>query len=518
MKLTHNIQNFLPRLLMVMLGWMCFSCSEDVSEQGGDLNGLPQGAVTVKVVTRDLATATRSLSRAGQPSGTFAGSATDNELIHSCVVVFVNTDGKVAKVKTLPAESQNGVETGVDIKEFTVILESGNYQVYAFANISQDALKNLDLNGGGTINLGTENQTLTITDIEESLFDVNATALTQTSHIPMSGYLTGIEITASNGVKINGTATSEVTIPVVRMVGKIEFQFTNNSTNTINIKEISFKPGATGKVKLLPTWEAGSEAAEESANSDASKKLSLPDMGLTGVTVGSEIKRSYTDMVIGTGVTTKEKSCALYVREVVSNHPTTCFPITIKYTVGNSGTGEGAVATEENVQEMTALLYDLNYINRNDWIRVPITLTDRKLSLDVVFYPPIGGYPPVTQEEKEDEYYVTFATGGYFSINTLVTDKANGSTVNPKYVSVSIPQNGISNTSFFRKQPSVDAITGELVGEIYSGLNSGDSSIVTIEVNLTEKDNNDNLITSEKFLRKIHFIYTPPTTNNNTND
>ena len=53
---------------------------------------------------------------------------------------------------------------------------------------------------------------------------------------------------------------------------------------------------------------------------------------------------------------------------------------------------------------------------RNDWVRIPIVLTDWVLELDVTFYPPIGGYPAVKTEEKDNEFYARFGTGGYFAI------------------------------------------------------------------------------------------------------
>lgn len=451
MKRTRCIYTFkdLGQVLVALMGLMGFCCSEDFSERGDEGASQAKDGIQVTVATKDIAT--RAL-------GTFEGTAADNELIHSCVVAFVKEDGTVAEVKVLD-ESQTGVES----KDFNVILSAGEYKAYAFANITTSTLIGLKFTKDASFG-----------DVDAALYDVDADNLTQSSNIPMSGYLTDIEVASNGSVKIGGVTKTEVTITVVRMVGKLEFQFTNNSASDITVTELSFKPGASGNIKLLPTW--GSD-----------NKLASPDM--TDATVGQITKAP--SLTLNTTEENKNKKYAFYVREVVSNHPTGHFPISIKYKKGESETEE----------TMTALLYDLTEINRNDWIRVPITLTDYKLKLDVEFYPPIGGYPPVDWEDKDDEYYVRFATGGWFSIEASVVNKADGTEFNTKNVEISIAENGVSNTSFFRKQPAIEA-SGELTGEIKSGLQAGDSSVVTIQVKVTDTNS-----VETTFTRKIHFIY-----------
>lgn len=453
MTLTRNLHKTLTLLLTATMLWLCGACSDDAP--GPDNNGPSATAgLTIKVSAKDLGCATRALSP-------FEAEAADNELIHTCDVVFVK-DGTVSRIDTLPEAT-----TGVGKEEFNVILPAGSYQVYAFANLDISSLIKKD-------------DKLSLEAVQALTYDVKADDLTSTSAIPMSGYLTDVVVSANGSVTVDGTATTEVTIPVVRMVGKLEFEFKNTSDGDITIKEISFKPGATGAVKLLPTW-SGSALAD-------------PDM--TGATVGAAISHIPASAQVGNSEDANTLSCSFYVREVVSDHPTGSFPFTIKYTQGESST----------VRTMTALLYDLTQINRNDWIRVPITLTDGALKLDVEFYPPIGGYPPAKWEDEDDEFYIRFATGGWFSIKALVINKADGTTVNPADVEFSIAQDGVSNTAFFRKQPGMEA-TGEMTGEINTGLTNGDRSVVTLEVKITDKDAQGNPVTAETFKRKIHFIF-----------
>lgn len=469
-----SLHGWASLMVCLLTGFLCFSCADDA--QGPEQEPGAKGEVAVKIIASDLAGSTRSHSLNGSTRAltAFEGIASDNELIHSCAVAFVRTDGTVVEIKELPEAA-----TGVESQEFTAVLEVGNYTVYAFANLDHTAI----------IALGAKGTKINKADLDAALYDVKADNLTSASLIPMSGYLNDVAVAANGSVTVNGTASKNVTVKVVRMVGKMEFSFTNNSTSDITVKNISVKPGAEGDIKLLPTW-------------GASSALALPDM--TGATVGKTISKTLSSFTVGTGDETKNKSFAFYLREVTSNHPTGSFPISITFTHGDS--------TKE--EELTALLYDLSTINRNDWIRVPITLTDRGLTLDVEFYPPIGGYPPVNWEDVDNEYYVRFATGGWFSIKAYVINKLDGTRVDPSNVEISIPTDGISNTGFFRKQPGIEA-SGELTGEIRTGLADGASSVVTLEVKLTDKDADNKPITAETFKRKIHFIYKKASDTNN---
>ncbi len=453
MKLTNIIQRRLAQLLIAVMGVACFSCSEDISERGGDIDHKQKEGISVTVATKDIAT--RALT-------SFDGDAVDNELIHTCVVVFVNAgDGKVAEVKDLDES---------DIKGFNVILGAGEYKAFAFANIDKDALTGLSFTKGSDFG-----------EIDNEVFDVDADNLTADSNIPMSGYLYDIEVASNGTVTLNGIPTNEVTITVVRMVGKLEFQFSNDSSSEITITEISVKPKASGVVELLPTWK------------EFGKTLESPNMELEGVEVKGSIERTLTDFTIEKD---KGKDYSFYVREMKSNLPTGRFPIRIKYKKGTS-------AVEDT---LTALLYDLTEINRNDWIRIPITLTDYKLKLDVEFYPPIGGYPPVNWTDVDDEYYVSFATGGWFSIETSVVNKANGTEIDTKKVEITKVEYDENASEFFRKKPAIEA-SGELTGEIRSPLTTVKSSVVTITVKVTNTNGAET-----PFKRKIHFIYSPPST------
>lgn len=433
-------------LLLTFAAGLITSCSQEEPNGGSTETG--EGTLKISVAALSHET-TR-----GMEDFTIQG----NEKIHSCKVAIVKSTGLVIDVLDLPASS-----SGTDKETYNVTLNSGTYNLYALANMGDDCFSSLGVTKGVTVNQ---------TNLKATLH--NLASLSSSTNIPMSGYLDGVVAESTGAIKVGGSPASEVKIDLVRLAGKVEFCFTNNSPEKMIVEKIDFQPVASASIKLFDYPTASAPTMPEGTT--YSKLTSSPNLSIDP---------------------TKGDSFSFYLREVTSNHPTESFPISIYYRRGS--------ATAE-LQEMTALLYDFKFINRNDWLKIPITLTDRKLVLDVDFYPPIGGYPPVSWVDKDDEYYVTFATGGWFSITPTVVNKTDGSIVPNKDVTMTIPATGgISNTSFFRIQPTVSS-SGEITGEIATGLAKDAKSVVTVEVTVTDKDASGNFITKETFKRKIHFI------------
>lgn len=119
--------------------------------------------------------------------------------------------------------------------------------------------------------------------------------------------------------------------------------------------------------------------------------------------------------------------------------------------------------------QMFALTRELSSIYRNDHIVLPVILSDYMVSLDVNFYPPIGGYPAVITRESEEEFLCEFATQGTFEIMPKVINASNGyaivyGTGNPHYT---YEIKAISDPShIFSVTPSIEVGTGETLGEL----------------------------------------------------
>ena len=127
-------------------------------------------------------------------------------------------------------------------------------------------------------------------------------------------------------------------------------------------------------------------------------------------------------------------------------------------------------STSEEVRQY-AIANELQYINRNDHIIIPIEVTDWIIEVDVRFYPPIGGYPAVITEDKNREYYITFGTEGWFEIETRVRYAAPGSPWLEKGKYQVALRDAITGDPIFEQAPAIIA-TGEITGRLNTSTGS----------------------------------------------
>ena len=363
------------------------------------------------------------------------------EKIGSWWVAFVDASGIVAEVVSRPEHLTDEVES----ERFEAALAPGSYTAYAFANISQAELGE----AAGVAFVKGAKMRGNPSSAMFSGFDPN-----QSARIPMSGFLQ---------VTVNAASQPDARdIEVVRMYAKVELEFTNESSGDLTVENWSFGPlyAPTANVPLLPNYGT---LGKEPATSDGGKTDFHGNSEPIELTEG----QSLTD--------------AFYTREIISNHPTGCFVLTVN-------TSAAGVNSERH-----SLAYELNYINRNDWVRIPVTLTDWIVEMDVRFYPPIGGYPAVVVDQKNDEFYATFGTPGRF----VVTPRARKSpqeAVEPVDV-VSLSTEG---DPIFASEPAIDAVTGEIIGS----MSTATGTAVTTLTFRVKTDAN----VSHLFTRKFHII------------
>ncbi len=362
-------------------------------------------------------------------ASTKAGEASD-ELINDWWIAFVDEDGIVKKILTRAQGSGN--TDAVEREEFQLSLPQGKYKAYAFANITQSEIETLlgsaIAEGSAMPNISTATWTK-VGNIGEQ--------------IPMTGTL-DIDITAAG----NGFS-----IEVVRLWAKLCFKFSTDMNQDITISKISMTPALTPAVNLLPNY------------------ASIGENGVQGVapilpngTVCTKLEKTFTDLTINNSV---GKDATFYLFEsTAANHPTKHYPLTfeLKY-------GDGTTHTVE------ALAYQLSYINRNDFITIPVLITDWLVELSVQFYPPIGGYPAVITEKQDDEFFAKFGSGGKFVINPTVT-RSNGDVVAIKDLQITVTTE--DDKSILKTQPTYDTKTAEIVGEIKDGVTG--TAVVTLAI------------------------------------
>jgi len=357
------------------------------------------------------------------------GERTANELINSWWIAFVDKNGVVSAIVSRDA----ALMTAVESETFEVKLPAGSYTAYAFANITQQELSD---QAGVTFTIGHAVDAELMSKVWKEMpnnWDKN-------KPLPMSGFKP-VTISTSQ-------PATPLVIEVIRMVGKVEFTFSNNSGKAIVVNSVSFGPLAKGGVYLFPDYEKLGAAP-----------VMLPELGSEDITYSFAGDAAARTVAAGAS---DALSDFFYVREsdITGASPNDHFYVGVNIT--RQGQAE---------ERLYAITEELTYINRNDYIHIPITFTDYVFDVDILFYPPIGGYPAVITEDREEAFYATFGTRGKFVLRPLIREATDGSaylqpsqytlTIN----SVSDPDRILASTDF-----AVDPLTGELTGELTSGV------------------------------------------------
>ena len=357
--------------------------------------------------------------------------ATTDELINTWWMVFVDEQGadkgKVRLILDRPSETD-----AVSSEEVKFTIPRGTYTIYAFANITRESLTQTPLNltfteGAAAPDLSTVqwNRIGKIGDL-----------------IPMTGVLHNVSLTK----EMNNTFSIEV----VRLWAKLCFQFSTDTDKTITVSKLSMMPALNESgVTLLPDYTSLGGAP------------SLPDR-----TNCSLLERKDLNLTITKDATASE---TFYLLEsTAASHPTGHYPLSfeLKY-------GDGATRT------VNALAYELKHINRNDFITIPILITDWTVAVGVLFYPPIGGYPAVLLEEsKDNEFYATFGSPGKFVIRPTVTS-ADGTIVANSDLAITLTAEDTSG--ILSQKPTYDDKSFEIIEEIAPGKGT---AVVTLDIGI----------------------------------
>ena len=350
-------------------------------------------------------------------SRTESSPALGNELINSWWVVFTQTDGTVAAI------ADGTPASPVEHDEIRLQLSPGTYKAYAFANVSAEALKK-------ATGLTFSKDVKVDDDAIKSAVWQNLSNL-YSGHIPRTGTAT---------VTVTDRIHEPFAVEVVRMYAKIEVEFTSEATEAVTVNSIDFLPMCEGPVKLMPDY-----------NIDNAPAL------LAGATIGKTVAQTNINLTVPANSKTGKKTSHIYVREVSAMSATDLKSLNLLLHTTRGG----------EAQILRAIVDGVSFINRNDHILIPILFTDWTIDPQVIFYPPIGGYPEASLNGKDDDFYVEFGTQGDFAINMRVRRaKASEAYLPASQVEVTI-LDGIEDPSgIFTKLPSLNPLTGEIIGTL----------------------------------------------------
>jgi len=458
------------------------SCSSDSGSDEPGVTGKP-----VEVTFNISAPADNISGTRGEnipPANTDGPAA--NEKIHNWMIVLVNSNGDSKTVRHIFKSSTIG-DAGVERDWVKAEIPSGTYDVYAFANISDEELKNqagLTFTVGSEPSVGDKPAWTFPTAADEkgvvSGYTVGGTA--EKGRIPMTGKMR---------IKVTEAANQTFAVEVVRTVAKLSFSFATASGTDISVKSVSILPAMSGAVDLFPNYGYLDSYVRDGFDPTGTL-MGVSEANPSGFTPATY---EFANALVVSSAQTQTAS--FYVRETrAADHPTGRFVLGVGYTRGsNTDVEEAQYALTDD---------DITTIYRNDHIYIPIIFTDYYLELETRFYPPIGGYPAVITSVKDNEYYVKFGTQGVFEIKPIVRKgSSNGTVVAPSDYTVTI--GGITAPGgFFTVPPAPNATTGEILGELSGTVTSGTA---VVPLSLTLKNDGSGLV-SRTFNRTIYIIRT----------
>lgn len=408
---------YMACLVMLLTAFAACSPDSDASDPGSITNKTYTLHFNLSPVSGSSASSRAENYTAGSPNTWDDGSKEEN--MKSWTVVFVKSDGTVAKVVKQPSVAEDK-----DKKDDVIVtgLEAGTtYSVYSFANISDDDL--------GTITEGSS------PDFDSKSFAVNGNDMDITKNgIPMSNKQT--VIIGSDG------QPNVKDLYVVRMLSKITLKFRNMTGEDITVKNVSISditsnPAAgTENIMLLPKTSVSSTNVAQAPNLVENAKR---DDFTHTITSGLTIAKNTTDYD-----TDNSRSVSFYVNESQAGNTYPYFVVTLETSVGS---------------QRYFMYTDWNKIARNDHHVLKLALSDYKLRLKVEDFGSIGSAPSLKDDGKQlnlifhdlEEFHIVPSVTKY-------SDESSVSFTNLEWTRLSESETG-AETKAFLTPPYI--VTGE---------------------------------------------------------
>ena len=411
--MTHA-KNIFTYMLALFSTLAIVGCSFE--EDHADCQGKGEGEkMQVELrLTASASSLTRSYSTSDgvtRASWVDTNAAPSGEMMHNCFVVIVQ-NGKIQDIVVKNDFTEEVEQTNLKAKA-----ELGSATFYSFANITP-------------AELGITTST-TPTEIENKYYKVegNTTTLSKKG-IPMSNKQT-FNITSKK---------QQVDLEVIRMMAKVELNFTNDTGYDLNIKSVKLTDitdNVADNVSLLPMKDADGKVVP---NINAAASASDYTVNIGG-TSGTQVKNG------GTLKTT------FYVNESVARNP--------KYFVLSIDTDKGTVTQRIAMTEWSK-------IARNDYLIIPVKLVDYRIELEPQVFTGIGVIPELKYDG--DRITATFKSYGEFHLKLHVFKRSNNTELtNWTFKSIRTLEAdpaGAEGTSIYDEEPYFEKRTKTFEGYI----------------------------------------------------
>lgn len=268
--------------------------------------------------------------------------------------------------------------------EFTIRVATGTYDIYAFANVTPAQYDLSGITAGNTLPTGFADNTAVLN-----------TSNGETGNIPMTGVM--------KSVTINRGANQAFAVEVVRAMAKIQFNFTNATSQSIEVLGYEIEPltaDANG-IYLFETVE--------------DPKAPTIAISIPGTNTTTTYQKSPLSINLDAGTGSGTDYC--YVNETNASINVFNNQYSVRFKIKRNGTID-EVRYGFTTQESTTTPYEgFNYIHRNDWIKIPVTFTDWQFRVEMLPYTPIAGYAAYV--ESADALETAFNTQGYICMHPL---------------------------------------------------------------------------------------------------
>lgn len=367
------------------LCWLCVACGED---RGGDL---PDDDPNSCVVTITLWT-----SRSARPPQTKAGETItwedddkyERDITDWLVVAYDDENAELAGYTSREGTWTPDIDDPDDSRtEVEMRLPLGKYSFYAFANlqsledgtslyqkiIGAHSLADLSevkiLGSGMSIDTRNEEKKGKFGDEEASR-----------KLIPMSSY-------AQKYTVLSAPAENKLDIPLIRMIGKVQVEITNNLDKSITVNQLDIMNLRKGS---LPIWLLpwGNNKYLETAGNDGTERLA-PDLP-TGEVVAEE--HLFDEKIIPSGANKEDNIVPAKIKDGAEGHNIKTYTRYIPE--GNAGAREILLGVDIEGRPRTEHTTSFGFVRRNDLLIIPVLITNITTKLEVAEQRlPIGVYP-----------------------------------------------------------------------------------------------------------------------------
>lgn len=353
--------------------------------------------------------------------------------------VIPGTSSDLTEVTHTPAanvETSNSMSSTHKSGTFTSEpLTEGTYYIFAVANFTDDEYA-ADYVVGETIDPDAIRQFaysnfyyIVGDDVQDAQYSVQ--------DIPMTGKLTDTDGTMKPIGVSNGIEADAGTITVWRVMSKMQFEFTNESDKDIKILGIEVDPIYKVSSSAPGIYLFSKDNLESTVNLAPGTGVTLPDgarndMGtveFTPAQVGTPATLDVLTLAAKNDGDTDKGTLYFYINESDATFTTTNNQYSLRFKVQRKK--DDGNWYEEEIRYGVTTHHDLsnndpyggysggfNVIRRNDWIHIPIVLTDWQLRIEPLAFVPIAGYPAKTV--SSDGLTATFSTGGMIALQPFI--------------------------------------------------------------------------------------------------